>query len=161
MKQQCSVWLLYLNWAVYLIGLLYLVGIGNALVAAIWLVLLPLGLFAYLRLFPMISIYLGYGNVEDKHTRGVIYPRVKATVRFYKAAGCPFCPLVAGRLAQLRAQMGFDLEKIDVTYHPELLSKKGIRAVPVVEVGDRRLVGHATTDQLAALIAGSEAEAAA
>lgn len=161
MKQQCSVWLLYLNWAVYLGGLLYLVGIGNALVAAIWLVLLPLGLLAYLRLFPMISVYVGYGKVEDTRTRGVSYPRVKTKVRFYTAVGCPFCPLVAQRLARLRAQMGFELEKIDVTYHPELLSKKGIRAVPVVEVGDRRLVGHATTDQLAGLISGTEAEAAA
>jgi hypothetical protein len=30
----------------------------------------------------------------------------------------------------------------------------GIRAVPVVEAGGRRLVGHATTDQLAALLMG-------
>jgi glutaredoxin len=161
MKQQCSVRLLYLNWAIYLGGLLYLLAIGNFLVAAIWLVLLPLGLLAYVRLFPMISVYLGYGDVEDKRTRGAIYPRVNTKVRFYTAVGCPFCPLVARRLARLRAQMGFELEQIDITYYPELLSKKGIRAVPVVEVGDRRLVGHATTDQLVALIAGSEAEAAA
>ena len=56
--------------------------------------------------------------------------------------------------------MGFKLETVHVTYRPELLGK-GIRAVPVVEVDGRRLVGNATTDQLAALIAGTEAEAAA
>ena len=160
MKQQCSMWLIYMNWVVYLGGLLYLVGIGNDLVAAIWLLLLPLGLRAYLRLFPMISPYLGYGDVSDKRARGVTYPRVSAKVRFYMAGGCPFCPLVDERLEGLRRQMGFKLETVHVTYRPELLGK-GIRAVPVVEVDGRRLVGNATTDQLAALIAGTEAEAAA
>jgi hypothetical protein len=34
---------------------------------------------------------------------------------------------------------------------------KGIRSVPVVEVGDHRLVGNSTTEQLAALIARGQA----
>lgn len=160
MKQHCSMWLIYVNWVVYLGGLLYLVGIGNLLVAAIWLLLLPLGMRAYLRLFPMISSYLGYGDLSDQRARGVEYPRVNAKVRFYTAAGCPFCPLVEERLAWLRRQMRFELETIHVTYRPELLAQ-GIRAVPVVEVGGRRLVGNATTDQLAAWVTAVEAEAAA
>lgn len=48
--------------------------------------------------------------------------------------------------------MGFELETIDVTLKPELLRRKGILAVPVVEVGGRRIVGHATSRQLADLI---------
>jgi CBS domain-containing protein len=48
--------------------------------------------------------------------------------------------------------MDFTLEKIDVTLKPQILISKGISAVPVVEVGKNRLVGNATTDQLAALI---------
>jgi len=160
MKQQCSMWLIYVNWVVYLGGLMYLVGIGNDLVAAIWLLLLPLGMRAYTRLFPMISMYLGYGDVSDKRNRGVIYPQVKAKVQFYTAAGCPFCPLVEERLARLQRQMGFQLETVHVTYRPELLAR-GIRAVPVVTVDDRQLVGHATTEDLAALITGKAAAAAA
>lgn len=154
MKQQCNMGLIYLNWAVYLGGLAYLIWLGNFAVAAFWLVVLPLGLWAYLQLFPTISVYLGYGSVEDRRTRGVVYEPVQAKVRFYVALGCPFCPLVERRLRSLQAKMGFELEKIDVTYWPDLLREKGIRSVPVVEVGDRRLVGHATTDQLAALISG-------
>lgn len=153
-------WLIYLNWVVYLGGLLYLVGIGNLVVAAIWLLLLPLGLRAYLRLFPMISPYLGYGDVSDKRAPGVTYPRVSSEVLFYTAGGCPFCPLVEERLERLRRLMGFELKTIHVTYRPELITQ-GIRAVPVVEVGGRRLVGHATTDQLVALITGSNVEVAA
>lgn len=155
MKQQCQMALIYLNWVLYLGGLIYLVAIGNYPLAVGWLVLLPLGMRAYVRLFPRISVYLGYGHVEDKRAGDATYAPMKAKVHFYVALGCPFCPLVEGRLQALRRQMGFELEKIDVTYHPELLAKKGIRAVPVVEVEGRRLVGQATTDQLAALIAGS------
>ena len=52
--------------------------------------------------------------------------------------------------------MGFTLEVVDLTLRPQLLAKRGIRSVPVVEVGGRRLVGNATSEQLAALIAGAE-----
>jgi hypothetical protein len=159
MKQQCSMWLIYVNWVVYLSGLVYLVGIGNDLMAAIWLLLLPLGMSAYMRLFPEISPFLGCGDVSDKRTQGT-HPRVQAKVKFYTAGGCPFCPLVDERLSRLRYQMGFELEKLHVTYRPELLAK-GILAVPVVEVGGRQLVGLATSDELAEFITGQAAAAAA
>lgn len=155
MKQQCNMSLIYLNWIVYLGGLVYLAWANKYTAAALWLVLLPLGVWAYLRLFPKFSVHLGYGSVEDKRTEGAAYARVPTKVRFYVALGCPFCPVVERRLRALQQQMGFELGKIDVTYRPELLAKKGVRAVPVVEADDRRLVGHATTDQLAALIAGA------
>ena len=50
--------------------------------------------------------------------------------------------------------MGFELRREDVTLRPDLVRAKRIRSVPIVEVGDRRLVGHATSQQLARLIAG-------
>jgi CBS domain-containing protein len=53
--------------------------------------------------------------------------------------------------------MGFTLEKIDVTLRPDLLAAKGIRSVPVVEVGARLLFGLVTTKELAAAIAEAQA----
>jgi hypothetical protein len=48
--------------------------------------------------------------------------------------------------------MEFSLEEVDVTLRPGVLMAKGIRAVPVVEAGDRLLTGNATSEQLAELI---------
>lgn len=112
-----------------------------------------LGQWAYVSAFPNISHYFGYGRVDDQRTRQVA--PVSLPVTFYTAVGCPFCPLVERRLLALQKQMGFELKKIDITLRPQLLMERGIRAVPVVEAGGRRLVGHATTDQLAALLMGT------
>ena len=116
-----------------------------------------LGQWAYVSAFPNISHYFGYGRVDDQRTREVAPASVPVT--FYTAIGCPFCPLVEQRLLALQKQMGFELKKIDITLRPQLLMETGIRAVPVVEAGGRRLVGHATTDQLAALLMAAAQEA--
>jgi hypothetical protein len=63
--------------------------------------------------------------------------------------------VVKGRLTALREKMNFSLEEVDITLRPGILVAKGIRAVPVVEVGDRRLDGNATSAQLADLISGA------
>jgi glutaredoxin len=78
-------------------------------------------------------------------------------VNFYTFFSCPFCPIVLARLQALQKQMGFTLQMIDVTLKPQTLMTKGIRSVPVVEVGEHRLVGNSTTEQLAALIALGQA----
>jgi hypothetical protein len=52
-------------------------------------------------------------------------------------------------------KMSFSLQEVDVTPRPVILVQKGIRAVPVVEVGGRRLDGNATSEQLADLISGA------
>jgi len=49
-------------------------------------------------------------------------------------------------------KMGFDLKEIDVTFRPELLIHKGIRALPVIEVGENQWVWNATSEQLAIFI---------
>ena len=48
--------------------------------------------------------------------------------------------------------MGFTLRTFDVTLKLQTLMSKGIRSVPVVEVGDHRLADNSTTEQLVRLI---------
>ncbi len=137
---------------VYLVGFGYLAVTGDLILAGVWLVLLPAAWWLYVRWFPSLSPYLGYGRVDDAAPTAVAPQGVRVTM--YSSLGCPFCPIVDERLKALQREMGFELEQVDVTLRPELLRAKSIRSVPVVEVGDRRLVGHATTRQLAELISG-------
>ena len=150
LPQQCPMAFLYLTWALYLVGLVYFPLSGEWVVAAAWLVALPLGLWAYVRAFPKVSQYLGYGRVDDvlAHAPG----RSDVRVTMYSSLGCPFCPIVERRLKDLQKEMGFELQHIDVTVRPDLAKARRIKSVPVVEAGDRRLVGHATTRDLADLV---------
>ncbi|HZP97358.1 MAG TPA: hypothetical protein VFC31_13645 [Candidatus Limnocylindria bacterium] len=109
-------------------------------------------LYAYVAAFPSLSRFLGYGSVDDRAS--VTALRAAAVVRLSTAVGCPFCPIVRRRLKALQTRLGFRLEEIDITLRPDTLLKRGIRAVPVVEVGERVRIGHATSDELTALIAG-------
>jgi glutaredoxin len=110
--------------------------------------------------FPRISRFLGYGRIDDRLSSDPPFranTRVApVTVNFYSFFSCPFCPIVLARLHALQRQMDFVLTTIDVTLKPQVLATKKIRSVPVVEVGDHRLVGNSTTEQLAALIACGE-----
>jgi len=152
-KKQCFLAMIYLNWIVLVGGLGFLVLKGFYVFALAWLVLLLLAMWAYVRVFPSISQFMGYGRIGDQPAQAL--PRVPAKVTLYTALGCPFCPVVKRRLVALREQMGFNLEEVDVTLKPGVLIAKGIRAVPVVEAGDRRLAGNATSEQLAELISGT------
>jgi len=153
MKQQCPMVFIYLSWAIFIGGLAFFALKGHYAFVLLWLVVAPLAQWAYIRVFPVISRYVGYGSVDDQQAREV--GQAPAKVILYTALGCPFCPVVKRRLLTLQAEMGFDLEEVDVTLKPDLLITKGIRAVPVVEVGEQWLVGHATSEQLAALIRNS------
>jgi len=158
-KQQCTVSSLYFSWIIFAIG--YPAGLalfgyeGNWPVFAAWLILLPCAKWAYLRYFPNISKFRGYGSLDD--TLPARVEKARAEVTFYSLLGCPFCPIVAQRLDALQKEMDFALTKVDLTLHPQLAASKGIKAVPVVETGNGRLVGNATTEQLAQLIAGAQA----
>jgi glutaredoxin len=149
--QQCTVSSLYVSWAVYLAGLAFLVSQRNWLGCLAWLVIVPWVKWLYLRLFPRVSRWIGYGRVYDKLPPSVTQAHVEVT--YYSLLGCPFCPIVEQRLEALQKEMHFVLRKIDVTLRPQVLASKGIRSVPVVEVGGNRLVGNATTEQLAEFIA--------
>jgi glutaredoxin len=152
-KQQCYLAMIYLNWIVLAGGLGFFIFKGFYVLALAWLALLPLAMWAYIRVFPSLSQFMGYGRVDDQPAQRL--GRVPTKVTLYTALGCPFCPVVKRRLMALREQMEFSLEEVDVTLDPGLLIAKGIRAVPVVEAGDRRLAGNATSEQLAELISGT------
>jgi glutaredoxin len=128
---------------------------ANWAALVLWLVLLPCFKWAKLRFFPQISAWMGYGPVADKAPSSVTKAGVEVT--YYLLLGCPFCPIVEQRLKSLREKTDFSLTKIDLTLKPGMAASKGIRSVPVVEVGEERLIGNATTEQLAQLIGGAQA----
>lgn len=150
LPQECPVVFLYLTWLVYAGGLGYFVAKGELVLGTVWLVAYPVLLRGYVLVFPRISRWLGYGRVDDEAAGGTGPSSTRVVL--YTAAGCPFCPIVERRLRELQARMAFDLDQVDVTLRPELLIRKGIRAVPVVEVGEQRITGHATSRELARLI---------
>jgi glutaredoxin len=149
-KQQCHVAIIYLNWLLLAGGLFLLLFEHLYLLSLAWVVVLPFAMWAYIRVFPSISQVMGYGRIVDQPAR-ILNPS-PTKVRLYTALGCPFCPIVKQRLLALRERIGFELEEIDVTLKPGLLADKGIRAVPVVEAGERQLVGNATSEQLVQLV---------
>lgn len=153
MKQQCPMANIYLTWAAFVGGLVFFLLGRKYTLGLIWLVLVPLVQWAYICAFPAISRYIGYGSVADQQAQ--VKAHTQANVTIYTALGCPFCPVMKRRLVGLQREMGFSLEEVDVTFKPELLMTKGIRAVPVIEIGEERLVGHATSKQLADFIGNS------
>ena len=160
-KQQCYVAGLALSWIGYAVGLAYFSYQREWVVALLWMAGLPCLRWLLFYFFPHISRFAGYGRIVDKlapipppHANPSAAPVV---VNFYSFFSCPFCPIVLTRLRALQMQMGFTLETFDVTLKPQMLLTKGIRSVPVVEVGDHRLIGNSTTEELAKLIALSPA----
>jgi len=149
-QQQCRVPSLVFSWLIYLAGFAYMGYEGHWVGGLFWLVLVPCVRLALYKGFRNISRFLGYGRVDDQLPANV--SKAHVAVSFYSFFSCPFCPIVLQRLEALQEQMGFTLEKIDVTLKPQILMSKGILTVPVVEVGKNRLVGNATTEQLARLI---------
>jgi glutaredoxin len=147
--------MIYLSWVVYLGGLAVSIWYSHWAIAAGWLVAAPAAQWLYIRKFPGMSPAMGYGCITDEAAETVAPAPVKVTL--YTALGCPFCPLLEERLETLRKTAGFALEKIDVTLRPDLLSSKGIRSVPAVEVRGRVLFGLVSTKDLAAAIAQPEA----
>lgn len=157
MKQQCSVALIYVEWAFVLLALVVLLLRREYAPAGVLLLGLPLFGWAYVRVFPAISRYLGYGSVKDEPAAAPVAETAPAKVVLYTALGCPFCPIVKQRLLELQKAARFDLQEVDVTLRPDLVVSKRISSVPVVEVETRRRVGNATTRQLADLILSTRA----
>jgi glutaredoxin len=159
MKQQCTLTSLYiavLGFSVLYAGGAVYLAVGHYWPALLgWLILLPCARWAGLRLSPYTSKLRGRELVEDKLPAAVNKAHVEVT--FYTHNGCPFCPIVKRRLEALQKEMGFSLTKVDLSFTPQLAASKGIRSVPVVEVGKERLFGNVTTEQLAQLISGAQA----
>lgn len=155
-EQQCNVVGLAFSWIGYAAGLAYFSYQRQWVFALLWMLGVLSLRWALFHFFPHISRFLGYGRIVDKFTSVPPHANphaVPVAVNFYTFFSCPFCPIVLARLQALQKQMGFTLNTFDVTLSPQTLMTKGIRSVPVVEVGDNRLVGNSTTEQLARLIA--------
>lgn len=159
-EQRCSVAGLTLGWIAYAAGMGYLAYRHRWVVTLLWMAGVPGLRWVLYHFFPRIARFLGYGRIVDKPSsiRG-LHDNSRAAsvgVNLYTFFSCPFCPIVLARLQALQKQMGFTLNIIDVTLKPRTLMSKGIRSVPVVEVGDRLLLGNSTTEQLAALISSGQ-----
>ena len=153
MKQQCYIASIYGSWLfIIAIFVFYLSG-GHYLEAILLPFLVAYFLWLYVRYFPRLSQVMGYGSVDDQAAENVQHSEVK--VHFYSGVGCPFCPLVKRRLTELQQRIGFTLVENDVTLKPDILIAKSIRALPVIEIGNARWVGNATSQQLAQFIAAN------
>lgn len=161
MKQQCHLSMIWLSWVVYLGGLGAILAYQQWILAAFWIVFVPLAQFQYIRRFPAISGLMGYGPITDQPAPKAEAAQPRQHVVLYTALGCPFCPLIEQRLEHLQATLEFSLEKIDVALRPGLLIAKHIRAVPAVEVNGQILTGLISSRDLAAAIAPAAAVAGA
>jgi glutaredoxin len=153
MEQRCHLSMVWLTW-LGLPALAVLVGVRVGwIVAAVVLAAGAAGQLVYMRCFPALSRLMGYGSVADVPADSLPAPSGRVQVTLYTANVCPFCPIVKRRLEALRERVPFDFYETDVTFQPQVIRDKGLRSVPVVEVNGRFLVGNATTQQLAALLA--------
>lgn len=156
LKQQCSLAVVWLTWLMVPV-LALVVGARRGWGVGISVLLVGeaaqlLALRWYRPWFPSISRWLGYGSVADVPASGEVRLPARPRVTFYTANVCPFCPIVRQRLAALGATVGFDVEEIDVTFRPDVVVRKGLRSVPVLEADGRYLVGNATTAELLAFL---------
>ncbi len=151
MKQECPLPFVWLTW-LGLPGLALILGLSQGWLAAVLVLLVGvIAQIAYIRWFPRMSRWMGYGSVDDvpaEHVLSTTAPKVT----LYTANVCPFCPIVRRRLLELKQQISFELDEVDVTFQPQIVLQKGLRSVPVIEAGGRFLVGNATSAQVAAFL---------
>ena len=149
MEQRChlaAVWLTWLGLPLLAVVVAFRAGLGVAVAV------LAVGIVAqvlYLRWFPYLSRWIGYGSVADVPATSMSTATRLPRVTLYTANVCPFCPIVKRRLADLQRQHPFEIEEIDVTFRPETIRAKGLRSVPVLEANGHVLVGNATSAQIA------------
>jgi glutaredoxin len=153
MRQQCYIASIYGSWFFVIAIFIFYVSRGHYLEAILLPFLIAYFLWLYVKYFPRLSQVMGYGSVDDQAAENVRPSEAK--VYFYSGVGCPFCPLVKRRLTELQQRIGFTLVENDVTLKPDVLITKGIRALPVIEIGNARWVGNATSQQLAQFIAAN------
>ncbi len=148
MEQRCYLGMIWLTW----IGLplvAALVGIRAGVTGGV--TVLVVGVVAqvlYIRWFPRLSRWMGYGSVADKPAERGPTATAPICVTLYTANLCPFCPIVRQRLHALQHEHKFEIREIDVTFRPDLIRAKRLRSVPVLEANGRFLVGNATSAQI-------------
>lgn len=155
MEQRCHLSAVWLTW-IGLPLLAVVVGLRLGLVAS--LAVLGVGVIGqvlYVRWFPRISRWVGYGSVADTPADAASIAAPLPRVTLYTASVCPFCPIIKRRLAELQRHNGFEIEEVDVTFRPEVIRAKGLRSVPVIEANGRLLVGNATSARIAEFLGTS------
>jgi glutaredoxin len=149
MEQRCHLAMVWLTWlGLPLLAVIAALRLGVAAGVAILAAGL-LGQVFYVRWFPRLSRWMGYGSVADSPAPAGHLARDLPQVTLYTANVCPFCPIVKRRLADLQRQWRFDVHEVDVTFRPGLVRSKGLSSVPVLEANGRFLVGNATSAQIA------------
>jgi len=153
MKQECKLVMVWLTW-LSLPALAIAMGVIQGWWATVFILIVGvLGQIFYIKLFPKISKWLGYGSVEDvvaiKSTQKI---KTSSIVTLYTASVCPFCPIVRQRLIELQSKLEFKLNEVDITFRPNLIKEKGFRSVPVIEADGEYWIGNATSAQLLSFI---------
>lgn len=78
-----------------------------------------------------------------------------AAVVLYTAEGCHLCERARATLAELRDELGFELEEVDITGEPAL-EKRYREWIPVVEIdGERAFVYYVIPEAFRAKLAQS------
>ena len=149
MEQRCHLAAIWLTW-LGLPLLTIVVALRVGIVAAVAVLVVGIvGQVAYLRWFPHMSRWMGYGSVADTPADSAAIAAPLPRVTLYTANVCPFCPIMKRRLAELQRQRPFEVQEVDVTFRPDIIRAKGLRSVPVLEANGRLLVGNATSAQIA------------
>jgi glutaredoxin len=149
MQQRCHLAAVWLTW-IGLPVLALVAGLRLGVVAGLAILVVGIaGQMLYLRWFPHMSRWMGYGSVADAPADPAPMPASLPRVTLYTANVCPFCPIIKRRLAELQRQFQFEVEEVDVTFRPDLIRAKGLRSVPVLEANQQVLVGNATSAQIA------------
>ena len=148
MEQRCHLSMVWLTW-LGLPLLAVVVALRAGVIAGVFV--LGVGIVAqvlYVRWFPSLSRWMGYGSVADTPASSIPAPLPPTSVTLYTANVCPFCPIVRDRLKALQRDVTFELQEVDVTFRPEVIRAKGLRSVPVLEANGKVLVGNATSAQI-------------
>jgi glutaredoxin len=149
MEQRCHLGMIWLTW-LGLPLLAALVGLRTGVMTGLAVLAVGVvGLVLYIRWFPHMSRWIGYGTVVDTPAESISSPVRLSAVTMYTANVCPFCPIVRQRLLALQQDNRFEIQEIDVTFRPEIVRAKGLRSVPVLEANGRFLVGNATSARIA------------
>jgi glutaredoxin len=148
MKQECNLGMVWLTW-LGLPLLAIVMGISQGWLAAVFILIVGvLGQIIYIKLFPKISRWLGYGSVEDVAIESPQKIKLPSKVILYTANVCPFCPIIKQRLIELQRTLEFHLDEVDITFRPKIIKEKGFRSVPVIEKDGKFWFGNATSAQL-------------
>ena len=149
MEQRCHLSMVWLTW-LGLPLLAIVVALRTNVIGALFVLAVGIvGQILYMRWFPYMSKWMGYGSVADTPAAAASVPNTLPDVTLYTANVCPFCPIVKQRLEDLRRDHKFDVHQVDVTFRPEIIRAKGLRSVPVLEANGEFLVGNATSAQIA------------